>query len=72
MRNIPKNIYIFFCFLFFQAFFIFFMNATNFPRAGSGKLLEIRLSCVSLLGHRAFALSLPLTLGATPSGKGRI
>ena len=49
------------CIFFFQAvFFCFLMNAVDFPRAKHGKLIEIRLSFVSLLGPRAFLLSLPL------------
>ena len=49
-----------FYFLFPGCFFCFLMNAVDFPREKHGKLIEIRLSGVSLLGPRAFLLSLPL------------
>lgn len=53
-------LFVLFCIFFFQAVFCFLMNAVDFPRAKHGKLIEIRLSRVSLLGPRAFLLSLPL------------
>ena len=45
------------------------MNAVDFPRAKHGKLIEIRLSRVSLLGPRAFLRSLPL-IGPLHMGRG--